>query len=773
MERPRPVRRLGDDVAPLVRAAALVPSVAVAVGALVENALDAGATSVDVSADLATSTLRVEDNGTGIAEADLEAAGEPSCTSKIASAADLEDLRTFGFRGEALSSLSQVSVVEIVTRAGESAAGPSFKILSGGRTISAGPWRGSRAVGTSVTCTDLFFNRPVVRKMLATDAGAAAEWDRIRRRVERLALACPHVAVSLSDAQRGAFVLRTRRVNAVPIRFGELFGRARGDRLRPVQDVETGPLRVTGFCTPPPDGHSSKDLQFLYVNRQAVHGTPLHRIANRLYQQSFVAGRWGSAPAGGRPSPGRSAAQQSREAGEGSFPMFVIFITCPTSWYDMEVGPDRTAIEFSDWYPLSEALSSSLAPLFARPPDPATPPSDSSPYFFSPSPSSSRKRRPSENEEEGGTSPGPPPARPRRFDLLLSRAAGPAPPPAASPPPSPPPPEPPPSLEKERGGTASLDDLLRTWGGGGGAGGRFLAPREPAIPDAGAALAAAGSSQRRAAFSSSSSSGPGPAGAPITLSRDSLSRLRLVGQAADRFIVALDPLDGTLCAYPPRFSPPSPWAPRAADEPLLVTPQERAALERARPHLEPWGWSFSFEAGTPEAGEGYTRGRLRSAPRLFGATFTAADLREHAADLWASPAPATVRPRPVLRLLASRACRGAIMFGDRLDPGRCEEVLASLAGCRLPFQCAHGRPSMAPLVRLPPLARASQGADGASGFDACDAVRDREFAAEAEGGLVGPLRIGALAAAHRGARGPPGFPRQTRESEPASASVLH
>jgi len=124
---------------------------------------------------------------------------------------------------------------------------------------------------------------------------------------------------------------------------------------------------------------------------------------------------------------------------------------------------------------------------------------------------------------------------------------------------------------------------------------------------------------------------------------------------------------------------------------------EVQALERFREKVTRWGWAFG---ATPRAAQGASdEVLLTAAPRLLGATLRPSDLRAHLVALHETAGGAGT-PAGLQRVLASKACRGAIMFGDALQPAECQRLLDRLAGTELCFDCAHGRPTMAPLLDL-------------------------------------------------------------------------
>src|SRR4051812_15603258 len=188
------VRILTDRVANQIAAGEVIERPAAVVKELVENALDAGATRVEVEfRHGGRSLMRIEDNGCGMTRDDALLALERHATSKIAEAADLDHLATFGFRGEALPSIASVSRFELQTRRADSEAGTEI-LVNGGKFIHVRDC--GRPVGTRIEVTHLFNSVPARRKFLKTDATEAAH---IVQCVRLYALAFPQVGFTLIE----------------------------------------------------------------------------------------------------------------------------------------------------------------------------------------------------------------------------------------------------------------------------------------------------------------------------------------------------------------------------------------------------------------------------------------------------------------------------------------------------------------------------------------------------------------------------------------------
>ncbi|PQV55592.1 DNA mismatch repair protein MutL [Defluviimonas denitrificans] len=267
----RPViRQLDEAAVNRIAAGEVVERPASAVKELVENALDAGARRIEVSyADGGKTLIRVADDGCGMSAGDLPLALARHATSKI-DGSDLLNIRTFGFRGEALPSLGAVGRLRITSRAaGEAAAEIA---VSGGRVDPVRPAALSK--GTVVELRDLFFATPARLKFLRSDR---AEAQAIRDVVQRLAMAEPFVGFTLRDVSgggEGRVILRADPeqgdlFDALSHRLGTLIGREFAENALPI-DAEREGIRLTGFAALPTYSRGAAVEQFLFVNSRPV-----------------------------------------------------------------------------------------------------------------------------------------------------------------------------------------------------------------------------------------------------------------------------------------------------------------------------------------------------------------------------------------------------------------------------------------------------------------------------------------------------------------------
>ncbi len=303
---------------------------------LLENSLDAGAQAITVSLDEGgVKRLQVEDDGAGIARAELPLALARHATSKIASLEDLEAVATLGFRGEALASIASVSRFSILSRARE-AAHASLIAAEGGGAGEVAP--AARAPGTTVTVSELYFNTPARRKFLRTEATEFGHCDEVFRRV---ALARPDVAFSLRHNGR---VSRHLRPQSAAERVGALLG-AEFAAASVAIDARAGPLHLTGLAGTPQAAKARADAQYFFVNGRYVRDRLLAHAAREAYQELLHGERQ---------------------------PAYVLFLDLDPRGVDVNVHPAKTEVRFRDSRAVHQfvrhALERALAPGAAEAP---------------------------------------------------------------------------------------------------------------------------------------------------------------------------------------------------------------------------------------------------------------------------------------------------------------------------------------------------------------------------------------------------------------------
>src|SRR6266542_4315971 len=254
------IQALPDHLINQIAAGEVVERPSAALKELLENALDSGATQIDV--DLAgggIQRIRVADNGAGIEREELALAVARHATSKLATADDLEAIATLGFRGEALASIAAVSRLALASRA--SGRPHAWRIeVDGGNVSATAP--AALATGTTVTVQELYYNTPARRKFLRTEA---TEWGHCEEAFRRIALAHPDVGFTLQHNARVVHRLlaqgRRARVEAL---LGDGFVATAA-----LVDARAGPLGIAGFAVRPAYAAEATG-QYVFVNGRYV-----------------------------------------------------------------------------------------------------------------------------------------------------------------------------------------------------------------------------------------------------------------------------------------------------------------------------------------------------------------------------------------------------------------------------------------------------------------------------------------------------------------------
>ncbi|MFO1450796.1 MAG: DNA mismatch repair endonuclease MutL [Opitutaceae bacterium] len=278
------VRILSDRVANQIAAGEVIERPAAVIKELVENALDAGATKVEVEFRVGGRALmRVEDNGHGMGRDDALLALERHATSKIVEADDLNRLASYGFRGEALPSIASVSRFTLQTRQASEESGTEI-LVNGGQFVHVRDC--GRPVGTRIEVAQLFNSVPARRKFLKSDQTEAAH---IVQCVRLYALARPGVAFTLIEDGRTIF--RSPECTHLGERVEEIFGRQIAEGLLPIEAEESG-ARLRGLIGRPGVGRATRHEMITFVNQRPVDSRTLNYALIESYQDSLPKGRY-------------------------------------------------------------------------------------------------------------------------------------------------------------------------------------------------------------------------------------------------------------------------------------------------------------------------------------------------------------------------------------------------------------------------------------------------------------------------------------------------
>lgn len=278
------VRILSDRVANQIAAGEVIERPAAVVKELVENAIDAGATRVEVEfRHGGRSLMRVEDNGHGMSRDDALLALERHATSKISEADDLNRLASFGFRGEALPSIASVSRFVLQTREAGSDVGSEI-LVNGGKFVHVHDC--GRPVGTRIEVAQLFNSVPARRKFLKTDQTEAAH---IITGVRLYALAFPKVSFTLIED--GRVIFRSPECADLLGRVTEIFGRQLSSELTTIDAEENG-MRLTGLIGKPGTGRSTRHEMITFINQRPVDTKAINYALIESYHESLPKGRY-------------------------------------------------------------------------------------------------------------------------------------------------------------------------------------------------------------------------------------------------------------------------------------------------------------------------------------------------------------------------------------------------------------------------------------------------------------------------------------------------
>ncbi len=324
------IKLLPDSVANQIAAGEVIQRPASVIKELVENAIDAGATSIQiVLKDAGRTLIQVIDNGKGMSDTDARLAFERHSTSKISKAEDLFSLQTMGFRGEALASIAAIAQVELRTRAKGAQLGTKI-MINASKCESQEP--DMCPEGSNFMIKNIFFNVPARRKFLKSNQ---VELSNIIKEYEKLALVNHHVDFSLSNNDK---LLNKFSRGSFKQRIASLWGAKVDQQLVPL-NTDTSLVRITGFVSKPEGARKRNFLQFLFVNGRFMRHPYFHKAIISSYSELI--------PDDEQPN------------------YFLNFSVDPES-IDVNIHPTKTEIKFENELPIWQILAAAVKESLGR-----------------------------------------------------------------------------------------------------------------------------------------------------------------------------------------------------------------------------------------------------------------------------------------------------------------------------------------------------------------------------------------------------------------------
>ncbi len=638
------IRILPDVVANRIAAGEVVERPASIVKECLENSLDAQARQIDLTVERGgKESIRIRDDGEGMTQDDAILAFERHATSKIRTAEELMAIQTFGFRGEALAAIASVARITLTTRLHGATSGTEV-CLEGGKL------RHVREVaapgGTEILVRDLFFNLPARRKFLKTEATEAFH---ITNLVTHYALAHPQCGFTLQH--NGRQVLAVTATTNLRARAYQLFGANLLDSLAPVEFAQGG-IVVGGFVSRPHVQRTSRDGQYLFVNRRFVRDKLIGRALSEAYRNILP---------------------------PGVFPAAMLFVEVPPDMVDVNVHPQKTEVRFRAPQQVLESIVTAVQQALGRSPQ------------FAPFPMTATTPPAHPTTTAASTSPPTGPHRPSSPAVQAALQSL-APPPPVTVPAAPVQPaqnerQPPPFFTAPpQPGDGSATPSVPT-----------LPTPEP-LDEAATRLHSilGGRPRTRCASAGQRAHQPRPTASEPHPPDGRRTDVRILGQIHDSYIVAAD-ADGLLLIDQ-----------HVAHERILFEQQVRALLARdvlTQMLLTPLVVDLSpaqamvFDALESELeAAGFRTTRL--AGRTVAVQGVPADLSAEDAktlltellDALVSEQQTVSREHFLRELAASLACRAAIKVNMNLTPEKMTWLVDELFRCEQPTNCPHGRP---------------------------------------------------------------------------------
>ncbi|KAK7252629.1 hypothetical protein RIF29_36714 [Crotalaria pallida] len=341
------IRPLPERVRSSVRSGIFLFDSTRVVEELLFNSLDAKPTKVSVFVSIGSCYVKVVDDGDGITRDGLQLVGERYATSKFL---NLDDLKAtsgnFGFRGEALASISEVSVLEIVTRTCGRPNGYK-KVLKGCKCLYLGIDDDRKEVGTTVVVRDLFYNQPVRRNYMQSSPNKVLQ--AIKKCVLYLALVRPNISFKVVDIERENELLCTHSASSPLSLLTSGFGMEVSNSLHDIE-VENDIMKLSGYISGPCNTLNMKTLEYVYINSQFVCKGPIHKLLSQLAIRFGDLNSWDT----------NDEFQNKKRSRSQPCPAYILNLSCPRSLYDLTFEPSKTYVQFKDWAPILDFIEKAI-----------------------------------------------------------------------------------------------------------------------------------------------------------------------------------------------------------------------------------------------------------------------------------------------------------------------------------------------------------------------------------------------------------------------------
>lgn len=730
-----------------LRSTQILTSLSQIISELVQNALDADATEIHAAINVAEWECRVQDNGVGISKDGMKILAGGSSTGRYASSKaysinSLNSVSTFGFRGEALASAADVCYLEISSRT-KTLKDTWSVILKGGKQLYYGPaihWK-RISHGTMVCIRDAFYNLPVRRK---SHPSQAKTLETVKQDLRTFALLFPHVQFVLEDLsetstkQHRGKVITIQKSPSTLDAFRAMFGNSLAANVHIVHEGGDG-CKIGGFIGL--EGTVSKAYQYLFLNKRPLEVCELHGIIDSLFARSTFWKQELCDESPTKPNIRRSPRKLDKR------PIYVLHIQTSQKAVDALLQPSKTVMYLANLNDIENMLTRAIntflqdngymtkaAKHSENLGDPSypgriSPETSEEEYIVRKAPSSlTPLRAASDVLPKGDERPG---AR-VHINMETGRTIF--------------------SEAHELSGlsriginqprSTGIDSPVPSWIQG------ILEESR---------LETFGPSERRVVAIGNRNLSKQDHKMSITLTNEDLAAAEVLGQVDCKFVACITAkkpeLDSVLvlidqhamderirvekllaeffsgAAERSRTKSTSQFEVPVyqLDPPtrVLMTRNEMARLgqDSIRQELSRWGFDYLVLEGPSDGDEGYGQVEVEQVPKILRSrlsqTSELADVMKSILSAREAQDPVDLSvsesrggdkedadwrygtrycPRPLVDLINSQACRGAVMFNDPLSLDQCRSLVSRLAACRLPFQCAHGRPSVVPLL---------------------------------------------------------------------------